>query len=62
MAAVQDMRFKFMEDGETIDLVTHVAGVMHQLPPQHWLVGPFLYAQWNPELVRAEGMMMMVMM
>lgn len=52
MAAVQDMRFKFMEDGETIDLVTHVAGIMHQLPPRHWLVGPYLYEQWDPQLVR----------
>lgn len=41
-----------MEDGETMDLATHVSCVMHQLPPQHWLVGPFLYDKWDPELVR----------
>eukprot|EP00884_Botryococcus_braunii_P020235 jgi/Botrbrau1/6896/Bobra.67_3s0015.1 len=51
MRATSEMRFRFAEEEDAMDTVTHLACDLHRHPPNHTLLAPFLLSRWDPPLV-----------
>ena len=45
------MKFRFAEEEDACEYVTHLAADMRLYRPAHVLKGAYLYEDWDPELV-----------
>lgn len=51
MKAIADMRFKFQEEEDAMEVATRLASTMHLHAPEHVLVAETLHETWDPVLV-----------
>lgn len=51
MKAIADMRFKFQEEEDAMEVATRLASTMHLHAPEHILVAETLHEDWDPVLV-----------
>jgi secreted Zn-dependent insulinase-like peptidase len=51
LKAIADMKFRFLEEEDSCELVTRLASTMGWVEPQHLLVADYLHQQWQPEKV-----------
>ncbi|KAG2444954.1 hypothetical protein HXX76_001690 [Chlamydomonas incerta] len=52
MRAMADMRWRFQEEGDPMDTVSRLAGVLHHTDPAHVLVADYLHEAWDPAQVQ----------
>ncbi|KAG2448487.1 hypothetical protein HYH02_006378 [Chlamydomonas schloesseri] len=52
MKAMAEMRWRFQEEGDPMDTVSRLAGVLHHTDPAHVLVADYLHDTWDPEQVK----------
>lgn len=55
LKGIADMRFRFLEEEDSCDLVTRLASSMGWVAPEHLLVADYLHTQWQPDQVRHTG-------
>jgi insulysin len=48
---VSDLQFRFMSQRNPMDYTCSVAGWMQLYPPSHYLSGPYVVSQWEPDAV-----------
>lgn len=49
--SIADMKFRFLEEEDSCDLVTRLASTMAWVQPEHLLVADYLHQQWQPDKV-----------
>lgn len=56
--AIAEMKFRFHEEEEAVELASRLAGTMHRYAPAHAVAAEWLHEAWDPALVGTllEGM------
>lgn len=52
LRSIAEMKFRFAEEEDACEYVTHLAADMRLYRPPHVLKGAYLYDDWDPELVK----------
>ena len=51
MAAIAEMKWRFLEEEDAAEYVAQIASDMHQYKPEDTLIGSYLYEKFDPELI-----------
>lgn len=51
LKAIGEMKFRFLEEGDSADYVTNLCIASFNVAPEHVLNASYLYTEWDPMLV-----------
>jgi len=52
LQSINTLTFENKEQEPPLAYVEHLTGLMHYYPPEYILSGPYLFYEWNPELIK----------